>query len=241
MLARHLQFVVAAVLFVSCGERIPPEAPALSEELGASIDTIRDSHVNAIRQVFALKRDEVNRYYREVWLPAFAQNFFASDGIRPAREWVTHCPAMSSAERVEQEAKANRRINCDEEMLQFVVRSGPALQAELERQRASIIAPLDELERTLLVKIDDKYTEARAINTAITAFLTSASEVTQTRDKYLKKVGITDEKIDDAVNKVDELVSNFLIKAKGLEEKAEATKEFLERAKALTDEIETGT
>jgi hypothetical protein len=223
--------------FAACGERIPAEAPALSEQLGLEIESVRKSHVSAIQQVFALKRDEVNRFYSETWLPVFADAYFKSDAIKEARDWVTSCPSLTAAEHKEAEAQAKRKINCRDEMLQFVVRSGPVLQKEMEQQKAAIIAPLDELERALLGTLEAKYAEVKAINTSITAFLFSAAEVTATRDRYLKKAGVTDAKIDEAVTRVDGIVSEFLSAAKKVEERAEPAKTYRDKLNTLLQDL----
>jgi hypothetical protein len=61
--------------------------------------------------------------------------------------------------------------------------------------------------------------------------------VTATRDRYLKKVGITDAKVDEAVTRVDGIVSEFLTTAKGVEERTEPAKTYREKLNTLLSDL----
>ena len=198
---------------------------------------VRKSHIAAIRQIFKLKRAELDRYFQEVWLPTFATKYFQGEGIAEARQWVAKCPTLSAAELLAAEKQANRKINCDAEFIEFLLRSAPILQQELEQNRLLIVAPLNDLESALVQRIEDKYTEVAAVNNSITTFLTSAAEVVAARDRYLAKVGVTDEKVDNVVDNISTLVDDYLSKAKGVEEAAGEAKNFVDKAKALTGSL----
>jgi hypothetical protein len=231
---RMLLVCALALVAAACGERIPAQAPELSAQLGLEIQVVRRSHVAAVRQIFRLERDEVNRYFMEVWLPSFASKYFQSPEIAEARQWTLQCPTLKADELLAAERNAGRRIHCEAELLQLITRSAPALQQALEQNRRVILAPLDELEQALIQRIEEKYAEVAAINNSLTTFLTSAADVVKARDRYLAKVGVADEKIDQIVGRVSTLVDDYLEKARGVEASAGEARAFADKAKELT-------
>ncbi len=196
--------VCMAILMVVMGcATIPSEAPELSNELGKRISAIETANLNLLHKYFDFKRDQIDKFVEEEWVPLFAKNFFENPTISKA--WDT----------VVRENDANER-------LKFIIKLGPRLQTKINNKRIELIKPLDDLERSIEQKIRDEYNQARAINNTLTSFLLSASKVAENRNRYLEKVGIKEEEINNYIDKTDRIISDVLGQAKevqGLSEK----------------------
>ena len=101
---------------------IPPEAPELSTELGKRIAEIEHSHITLLRKFFDQKRDEVDKFIVEEWVPTFAEEFFSDPRI--ADVWDT---IVSE--------------NDPQERLKFISLLGPKLQAKINLRRLELIKP----------------------------------------------------------------------------------------------------
>lgn len=213
----RLLYVVLFLAIVGCAT-IPPEAPELSAELGKRISAIEDANLTLLHRFFDLKRNEVDRFIAQEWVPIFAEEFFSNPKISQAWDTIV--------------SENNKR-----ERLEFIVSTGPRLQEKINSKRQEFIKPLDELERRIENKIRDEYTQARAINNSLTSFLLSASKVAETRKRYLEIIGLTDEKIGKFINKTDEAVSELLKKTGDASEKIDAAKEYLNKIKSIKDNL----
>ena len=69
--------VIFILTLVGCSN-IPKEAPELSIELGKKIKTLEDSHINLVGSYFDMKRDLVNKFFEDEWIPKFANEFFSN-------------------------------------------------------------------------------------------------------------------------------------------------------------------
>ena len=92
----------------------------------------------------------------------------------------------------------------------FLSRVGPALQAKINKKRTESIAPLDELEREIEQRLRAEYNQVAAINNAVTSFLASASELEDNRNRLLAMLGVSDDKMNDIVDKVDAAVTGLV-------------------------------
>ena len=198
--------------------RVPSEAPELSVQLGQRISAMEEVHIKLLHEYFEEKRDQVDAFIIREWVPEFAENVFDDPTIENIWEQV-----------VQSGNKHDR--------LQFFVRMGPKLQAKINEQRLFMIAPLDELERTMEIKIRQEYLQAKAVNNSITSYLVSAVKVAQSRDKYLAKVGITNEKMDEAIDDVGEVVDFLTEKRSQGGEILDASEKYREKLKDILSYI----
>ncbi|WP_404419282.1 hypothetical protein [Marinospirillum sp.] len=208
----------AGVLALMGCTSIPPEAPELSVELGKRISAIEDSNIILLNRFFDQKRKEVDRFIEDEWVPEFANQFFSNDAI--ANAWDTLV-----------------RENDKKQRLMFLVKVGPRLQKKINEKRLELIQPLDELERQIERKIREEYTQVRAMNSSITSFLVSASEVSENRNRYLEMAGATDKSMGQLIDKTDAAVTNLLGKAGDAENKAVRAEEFLGKVREIRDSI----
>jgi len=195
---------------------IPPEAPELSSELGNRISNIQDANLTLLRRFFDLKRNEVDRFVQEEWTPVFAEEVFSNPKMKSA--WNTIV-----------------KENNPTENMKFLIKTGPLLQKRINQKRLELIKPLDEIEKRLEQNIRDQYSEALAINNSITSLLFSASKVVENRNRYLKKVGITDNQITAVIDSVNDVVAGLLAGEKTVEEKIDKTEKYINELRELRD------
>lgn len=205
------------IAFVLSGcASVPPESAELSAELGKQIAIIETSNLALLKSFFDMKREQVDRFMETEWVPLFAENYFKKDEVEVI--WQQVVESGNAQDRLE-----------------FVIRTGPALQQEINNKRLALIQPLDDLERDIERKIREEYTRARLVNNTITGFLMSAAEVTETRKKYLEMAGISDEKVNDVVDKVNSTLEDLLVKGMKLEDVTDKSSVYVDKIKTITD------
>ncbi len=217
MRLKKLGFLIVLFLFVGCAS-IPPEAPELSTELGKRILAIEESNIKLLNKFFDQKREEVDKFIENEWIPEFAENIFSNEKI--SRDWDVI---------VNENNKKDR--------LTFIIKLGSKLQKKINDKRLELIKPLDLLERTIEKAIRMEYSQAKAINNSISSLLLSASNVIENRNRYLEMVGITDGKIGKVIDKTDDIVSELLDKGNDVSDKADKAKAFISSVKSLRDSI----
>lgn len=217
MVLKTLVVLLITLLFTGCAS-IPPEAPALSVELGKRISAIEDANIKLLNRFFDQKRDDVDKFIENEWVPTFAQTFFSNQVVSNAWNSIVE-------------------NNNKKERLDFIVNVGTKLQKKINAKRVELIEPLNVLEQKITQSIRAQYTQARSINNSISSFLLSAAEVEKNRDTYLNMIGITDEKISKAIDTTDEIVSELLTKSQDVEEKTDKADAFITKIKSLKDSI----
>jgi hypothetical protein len=211
---RIVTFLIC-ILLSGCAT-IPPEAPELSAELGNRISAIEDANLTLLHRFFDLKRNEVDRFIQDEWVPAFAEEVFSDPKM--AKAWNTIVAENNPSER-----------------LKFLVLIGPKLQEKINKKRLELVQPLDDIERRIEQKLRDEYTQARAINNSITSFLLSASKITENRNRYLGMVGVTDEKIGKVIDEVNDAVADLLKRGKDVQNKVDRAEDYLKKLRELRD------
>lgn len=214
-----MKYIVFVIALVCCScVSVPKQAPTLSEELGKRISAIEKSHTALLNSFFDEKRLKLDEFIENEWLPLFAKNFFENEQIEAA--WL---------EIVESKNKKDR--------LDFLVMVGPQLQAVINDKRQELVAPLNELEHTLERMIREEYDMARSMNNTLTSYLHSASKVKENQQRYLNMLGITEEKITDAINQTESVVNRLVKGAEKVEQGKEKLDEKSQEFKSKIEEI----
>jgi hypothetical protein len=216
MTARDLPIILCTLMLPAIAgcPAVPPQASELSIEIGNRVSAIEDSHIKLLNAFFEHKRKEIDRFVEDEWVPVFAENIFADPQM--AEYWKT---IVSE--------------NNDQDRLKFIVSTGRRLQEQINAKRMEFIKPLDDLERRIESRIRSEYNQVRAMNTSLTGLLISASKVTETRNRYLEMLGVTDQKISNMIDRTDLVVSNLLSRKTDAQEKAAGAKEYLEQIMSL--------
>jgi hypothetical protein len=217
---RYLKYFVFLFLFYGCAS-IPSEAPQLSEELGNRISAFETSNINLLHNYFSLKRNEVDKFIQNEWVPTFANELFSQPAIQAAWDTI-----------VSENNKADR--------LKFLTMVGPKLQDKINQKRLELVQPLDDLEITIEQKIRDEYSLAISINNTLTSFLISAAKVDENRQRYLNMLGIKDDAINNVIDKVDDGMSDLLKGGKDVSDKVNSALVYVNKLKDLKNSLKGG-
>ncbi|MDC1210932.1 hypothetical protein N8087_03285 [Porticoccaceae bacterium] len=210
---RQLTLIVASLSILACVS-IPPEAPQLSTQLGNRIAAIEESNLTLLHRYFDRKKQDVDQFIQNEWVPEFANQFFSDPAI--ARVWNQVVASGNSEDR-----------------LKFILKTSPKLQQRINQKRLELIQPLEILEQRIETKLTADYAQAKAINNSITGFLLSASKVVENRDRYLEMVGVSNDEITQMIDKTDGIVSDLLVKSKDLQGKIDKGEEYLQKINEL--------
>ena len=197
---------------------IPREAPELSMQLGSRIAAIEKAHFTLLHKYFNDKRNKVDDFIMEEWVPEFTRQFASDPNIE--RLW---------AEIVSSDNKKDRQ--------EFLVRLGPKLQVKINSKRLELIKPLDDAERLLEQTLQEEYQQAIAINNSLTSFLVSAAKVDENRRRYMDLAGVTDQKMSMIIDKIDSGVGTLLDKAHQVSGKEEKTKKYLDQINSVLEAV----
>ncbi|MEE9318821.1 MAG: hypothetical protein V3U76_00085, partial [Granulosicoccus sp.] len=197
---------------------VPPEAAALSEQLGSRLSDIEAAHVNLVEDFFTEKRERVDDYIEAVWVPTFAREFF-NDPVNQ-QMWDVVVASTDPMDRVI-----------------FLSMVGPALQKNINTQRRTLIEPLDMLEREVTRQLRTEYVNTRAINQSLTAYLHTASELGENRQRYLDKLGLEEEHFNDFIDHADTAVTMLIDQTDLIRDHAAGVATYRESLQSLLIEL----
>jgi hypothetical protein len=214
------KFIIVGLMLISmtaCAS-IPKESVDLSIELGKRISAIEASHMTLVDSYFDVRRERVDKYVTEEWVPEFAEQVFSNKQI--AVVWDKVVSAGNKAQRLE-----------------FIVELGPKLQTKINKKRLELVKPLDDAERMIKSELRTNYDQARSINNSVTSFLMSSAKVAENRNRYLEMLGVKDEKVSEVLTKVDSVVETLVDKSEKLMSKEDQVKKYLQKLKELKDKF----
>jgi hypothetical protein len=209
--------IVTTISLTSCAS-IPSEAPQLSGELGNRISALEGAHLRLLDEFFVEKRRRVDDFVQQTWIPVFAQEFFSD----------SHIDSVWRA--VVQSSNPNDR-------LKFIVLVGPELQRKINQKRVELIQPLDELQSSIKSRIESEYSQAKAVNNALTSLLLSSSKVNESRDRYLNMIGVTDQKMNKFIGDTDEAISELVEVSGDIGDRASDVTEFRDKIRSIIQQV----
>lgn len=214
-------FLVALALASMAGcATIPKQAPELSVALGQRIAALEESHLQLLGAFFEEKRAAVDRYIEGVWIPAYAAEVLKEPAVQAL--WDRVC-----------------REGTPQDRLEFLRRLGPKLQLRINDQRRSMVEPLDRLERSVGERLRSEYDQARSINNTLTSFLTSASAVEASRNRYVGMLGIHLPDVEAALGGADEAVGALRRGAERAEDAAQDVETYRTRMEGILATLRT--
>ncbi|BBE16296.1 hypothetical protein AQPE_0433 [Aquipluma nitroreducens] len=214
-------FVILGIFLTGCAT-IPKQSASLSEELGYKLTNIEQSHVQLLHNFFEQKRNTVEEFIVEEWIPVYSEQYFSKPSVE--NKWNE---IVSSGNK--------------EDRLKFITIVGPVLLNQINEQRQKLLQPLNDLEKEIEQKIRNEYNSARSINNALTSFLQSAVKVEENRSRYLEMLGVTDQKINEAIDTTDQLVKDLVKVGENAEDKTEKVNSFLSKMEEFKKKINTTT
>lgn len=209
---------IGVSIVLSACVSVPPEAPELSSRLGHQIGRLEASHNQLIAQYFAQKRRAVDDFIEKFWVPHFAQAFFNGTDIQSVWDDVVQSGSA-------------------EDRLRLLTIAGPALLSRVNKKRRELLDPLDTLERSLSRRVRSAYDQTRATNTAITAYLRSASQVSETRAQYLAMAGISESDFDRVISATDSAVRKLTSVTGQARDRVADVRNFRDRMRSLAETL----
>ena len=197
---------------------IPPEAPELSAQLGNRISAIEQSNLTLLHRYFDRKKQDIDDFIQNEWVPEFANQFFVEPAIANVWDQIV--------------ASGNKQ-----DRLKFILKTSPKLQQKINQKRVELIQPLEVLEQRIETKLTAEYAQAKAINNSITGFLLSASKVVENRDRYLEMVGVSSDEITQFIDTTDVIVGDLLKTSQNVEGKVAKGEKYLRKINELRDSI----
>ncbi len=204
-------------ILIGC-TNVPSEAPELSSELGKRIQLIEQSHKSLVHQFFDEKRKQVDAFLYEVWLPLFTENFLSNKKVENVWEQVV-------------------RSNNKENRLQFILRTAPKIQKALSDKRAELHEPLNTLERDLLASLSSEYDNMKSINNTLTSYLTSASDIAESRQRYMDMVGVSENKYSNMLDSISDTVSGLTKHVNKMEEYESHSEKYIQTFNELKNKM----
>ena len=181
--SRSIMPLVLICALVSC-VTIPKEASQLSFEIGQQMNRIEAAHLNLLDAFFQEKKDKIDEFMQNVWLPKFAETFLNQPDIAAAWELA-------------------RSTNQQIDILNLILLLGPKLQGEINNRRLELIQPLEILQGKVKAQIQSDYNLAESMNLTLTSYLQSAQSVAANRDDFLNMLGISQESVNSVVDQTD--------------------------------------
>ncbi len=224
--ARRLARSACAALVVLCLSanacvQIPAEAPQLSAELGKRITAFQNAHLTMLHRFMADRRARVDEFIEKEWIPTFSRELTESPTFGAMWEKVaaSHDPS---------------------DRMKFLVLVAPQIQEKINAKRMDLIAPLDEIERTIEQRLRDDYQTALAVNNSITSYLESAAELAANRDRYIamaQEAAGTHFDLDKHLDKAAEVVDGLVEKRDAVQGRVENLEQLEKDFRAKANEL----
>lgn len=211
---------VMACWICACAS-IPAEAPVLSSELGNRLQALERAHLALLHHYMEERRARVNEFVDHEWIPTFTHEFFSDPEMQAAWNQVV-------------------QSGSEEDRSGYLLSVAPALMEEISAKRNEMLLPIYEIERELEQNLRENYTQAKAINITLTAFLSSASQLEQTRQNYLARAGVDEGGLRDFVAEMDDTVNDLVVKKGQAVDAYQSTEDYLAQMKAILDRLRNG-
>jgi len=201
-------------LFLASCATIPREAPELSSELGNRIAAIETAHLALLHQFFDLKRENLEQFLQQVWVPHLTKNSLNDSATQSL--WAQVVNSKDPSDRT-----------------QFLLKTTSRLQKQISEKRGELFGPLDAIERQVEQKLQENYSQVNSMNSSLTSLLVSSSKLTEMQNHFLKTVGITDDKITSVIDNVDNTVNAIVKKGETISNLESSAKEYVDKLNQL--------
>lgn len=168
---------------------VPKEAVTLSTTVGRDIAEVHRAHYQIATILFSRMRSDINRFVDQVYVPY--QIKAATDlQWRLARSENPEDQKKSlfilASKATQPEAPAELQVKTQQAFTIFT----RAIQEDVDKMRADLIAKIDVKEREVLGAIDRAYLQIHYANSIVTGHLSSILSVHDAQEELLKTAGI---------------------------------------------------
>ncbi len=215
----YFTLLILVVSLCTCVS-VPKESVELSKNLGMSIQETQRTHIALLKSFFDAKRDKVDLFLNEVWIPEFSSQLYNIPAVQD--EWDRICTSGSGKEKQE-----------------FVVGMGIKIQEKINEKRAELIAPLDEAEKLLEEELLVHYNDLQVSNTILTNYLASAANVKKTQVEILDALGVNEKEYRNTLDAAYGFMGEINDKVNILDGGKEETQKYLDTIKTLIQQLRT--
>lgn len=212
--------LLISVISLSACVSVPRESVELSKNLGMSIQETQRTHIALLKSFFDEKRDKVDQYLNEVWLPEFSNQFYSIPAVQD--KWGEICNSGDA-----------------QEMRKFTIEVGTRIQKKINDKRDEMIAPLDEAEKLLEEELLIHYNNLQVSNTILTNYLASAAKVKKTQKDILNALGVNEKDYQSTLSAAYTFMGEINNKVDILDEGKEQTEEYLDTINALIKQLKS--
>lgn len=225
-LSYKIILIILILFFVSCASA-PKETIELSEVIGNQISEMQASHEKFVQLYYDKLREDIDDFMTQTWIPHFISNVVEGTGPGSLKfrkdldsayklshlNWEEVIQIKNIEDEEIKEAILNSIKKLNEEQnanLGLVLREfASGVQVEINKQRRSMMKPINEQEAYVLGELRDGYADLQRGSAAIKGYLAATVKLVEERDAVLDKLGVLETQqniIKTATNLSDEAV-----------------------------------
>ena len=226
MMIANSRLVVIGLLLLAVGCVSAPRATVeLAEIADQQIAEMHASHEKFVRLYYDKLRDDVDRFMEQRWIPQFLSNVVEGRGEQGKKfradldkayklvtldwETVIQTKGIKDEDVRETVRGAIKKLTTQENAVlgMVLLDFSKAAQKEINKQRKSLIRPIDQQEAYVLDQLRMGYADLLRSSAAIKGYLASVVNLVEQRDAIYQKLGVleTQKKIVDAATTLSDV------------------------------------
>ncbi|MEW6600709.1 MAG: hypothetical protein AB1499_07040 [Nitrospirota bacterium] len=250
-----LRVVLIGLLIVTIGcASAPRQTVELTEIVDSQIAEMQVSHEKFVHLYYDKMRSDVEIFMEERWIPQFLANVVEGTGPSSkqfredldvayklaSRDWakevkisgITDEDVKKAVNEAIEKLASSEKAKLGMVLLDF----SQAAQRQINKQRKSLIDPLNEQEAYVLDQLRESYADLQRSTMAIKGYLSSVVNLVEQRDEVLQKVGAleTQKKIIDTAVKLSD---DAAVALKSAEKTDVGISQFLEKIEKAKEEF----
>lgn len=195
-----------AFYFLTSCVSIKPSTVELSDEVGKRIVDMQTSHQILVSRYFDLEKKRIEDFITETWEPKFLTNFMKTSNVMEL-------------------------LKTDPKPEKVIMEFADAAHVEMQKQRNSMLAPIEEAKLQTTTALNDAYSELIRGQSTITGRLEAAAKRSTQQDELVGKLKLT-----DVSNKITTDLASFSTKLQEALAKAKNV-DLTQVLKTITDAL----
>lgn len=204
--------ITSSLLFLTSCVTVPKASVELSSELTQMIVHARQSHLRLLDEYTALQKAKVDKFMEEEYIPSFTANFVRESGV------LQNIQSASTDEKK------------GAEIIEFAQAAIPII----DERRSSMMKAVDEVDALIRRQVDAHYQEMLNVNQSLTAHLSSAAEVAETRQQLQRQLHVDVESLIP-IDKVNQVMEKMLKAGAKAEDIPELINDFKDKVNKVTN------
>ena len=255
MMNANSRWVVIGLLLLALGCVSAPRATVeLAEITDQQIAEMQASHEKFVRLYYDKLRDDVDRFMEQRWIPQFLSNVVEGKGEGGKKfradldkayklvtldwETVIQIKEVKDEDVKETIRDAIKKLTTQENAVlgMVLLDFSKAAQKEINKQRKSLMRPIDQQEAYVLDQLRMGYADLLRSSAAIKGYLASVVKLVEQREAIYQKLGVleTQRKIVDVATRLSD---DAVMTLNATKEADKGVTEYLANMKKTMDEI----